>query len=357
MKEDLSIVLSYIKGFFKKKRFVFRVIGFFFVLGAVNAFFAQKEYTSRTSFVAQVSGDEKLGTGLKNIAALIGVNFNEKSDAKDLPVYLYPKLLQSIEFQRELLNTPIYVKGRDSAVTLRYYYTNIRKPDLPTTLKKYTVGLPGLLINKLKPKQAAPVRIDSINYISKQELNIIDLLNTNLIFSIDETDGAIFLTVSLPERVAAAQIADRARELLQEKIIDYRIIKAKQEYDFITKQHEVKKEEFESAQAAFASYVDRNLFNSTQTSQIRKQRLETTYNLSSMVYSELETQKIRQGIKLQEDTPVFVTLQPAIVPLEPNNDPAILVIIKFLFIGFIVAVMFYLLLIVRDKFRVIWKTV
>ena len=357
MKEDFALVLSYIKDFFKKRSFVLRIVGLFFILGLLNAFFAHKEFTSKTSFVAQVSGDEKIGSGLKNIAALIGVNFNENSDAKDLPVYLYPKIIQSLDYQRELLKTPIHVKGHDSAVTLKYYYGKIRKPDLPTLIKKYTIGLPGLIIKQFRSKPTAAVQIDSVNYISEEEMRMINLLSENVLFSIDETDGTIFLSATLPERVASAQVAERAKALLQEKIIEYRITKATQEYEFIIKQYETKKEEYQSAQASYASYSDRNMFNTTQTSQIRKQRLEMDYNLASVVYSELETQRIRQGIKVQEDTPAFMTLQPAVVPIEPTNDNAIVVVLKFVAIGFIIAVLLYLLLIVRDKFRDIWKTV
>ena len=357
MKEDLAIVLAYIKDFWKNRRFIYRIVGLFLVLGVLNAVFSHKEFTSRTSFVAQVSGDEKLGSGLKNIAALIGVNFNEDSDAKDLPVYLYPKIIQSLDYQRELLNTRIHVNGYDSAVTLKQYYSKIRKPDLPTIIKKYTIGLPGLLVNQFKSKPAAPTQIDSVNYVSEEEMRMINLLSENVLFSIDETDGTIFLSATLPERVASAQVAERAKDLLQKKIIEYRITKARQEFDFINKQYADKKEEYQNAQSIYASYLDRNMFNTTQTSQVRKQRLETDFTRSSMVYSELETQRIRQGIKVQENTPAFMTLQPAVVPIEPINDNAIVIIIKFVAIGFIIDVLLYLILMVRTKFRAIWKTI
>lgn len=357
MKEDFRILIGYLKEFWKKKRFIFSVMVVFFVIGAVNAFFSHKQFTARTSFVAQVSGGEKLGSGLKNIAELIGVNFNDNSETKDLPIYLYPKIIRSVDYQRALLKTPINVKGRDTAVTLEYFYNNIRRPDLATTLKKYTIGLPSLILRQFKSESAEVVRYDSVNYITKREMQLFAMLSENVIFTLDETDGTIFLSSTMSERIASAQVAEQAKKLLQEKIIEYRIAKATKEYNFILDQYEKKKEEFNSAQASYANYMDRNMFNSTQASQIRKQRLEMDYNLSSMVFSELETQRIRQGIKVQEDTPSFMTIQPATVPLEPNNANAILIIFKFLFLGFIVAALLYVVMMVRDSLREIWKTV
>jgi len=355
MKEDFKIIIAYIKDYWLEKRLILKVVGFFFVLGIFVAIFSPKEYRSKTSFVTQISSDEKMGSGLKNIAALIGVNFSDESEAKDLPVYLYPKLFNSLSYRRELLKTPIFIKGLDSTVSLEEYYSKIKKPDIVSLAKKYTIGLPGLILNKFKAESVPQFKIDSLNYITEQELNLISILEKSVEFAVDESDGTIYISVSMPENVAAAQVTENAKYLLQKKIIEYRIKKAKIKFDLINKQAEIKKESFKDIQTDLAQHIDKNLFNLTQSSQVGKQRLEFDYNLAYLIYYELETQKIRQQVKIQEDTPVFTTLQPSIVTIEPINDSAIIIIIKYALIGFIVSILVYLIKTTYKIFNSVWK--
>lgn len=357
MKEDLKLILGHVKDFLSKKKFIFLVLGIFILLGIFVTIFTPTRYQSNTSFLAQVSSDTGMGNGLKNIASLIGISVGNKSESKDLPVFLYPKIINSLSYQREVMDTKINVKGVDSAITLKEYYTTVKKPDFINTARKYTIGLPRLIISKFKPKrEALGVRIDSLEYISSSEMLLINKLNEDLVLTVDEFDGTISISATMPERIAATQIAENAKTILQQKIIEYRIAKAQERYNFLNKEYQIKKEEFFAAQGALARYSDRNRFNNTQTSLVRKQQLENEYNLAYMVYSELESQRIREGINLNEDTPVFTTIQPAVVPLEPINGNPFFTIIKFIFIGFIVAVFLHIFKLLFKSVKGIYKS-
>ncbi len=358
MKDDIKLVLSQVKAFFSKKRFILLVVGIFFILGIFTAIFSPKSYQSSTSFLAQLSSDSGMGTGLKSIASLIGLSVGKKSESKDLPVFLYPKIMNSLEYQREIMETKIKVKGLDSSVTLKEYYTNIQSPDLVTKVKKYTVGLPRLIISKFKSKkESIGVRIDSLEYVSIEETMLINRLKSDVIFGVDEFDGTITISATMPENIAASQVAENAKNILQNKIIEYRIAKAQERFKFIDEQYEIKKQEFFNAQSRLANYSDRNMFNNTRTSLIRKQQLENEYSLAYQVYSELESQRIRESINLNEDTPVFTTIQPAVVPVEPTNGNPLILVLKFIIIGFIASIFLYVIRISYTFFKTLYKSI
>lgn len=176
----------------------------------------------------------------------------------------------------------------------------------------------------------------------------------SLAFSVDESDGSLSIKSTMPEAVPAAQMAESARLLLQEAILDYRLSKAKEKLGFIEEQHTLKKEEFLKAQGALASYIDRNAFNNTARSQIQRQKLESEFNLASSIYRELEQQKLSQSIKIQEDTPLFTVLNPAIVPLKANESSAIITIFKYLIFGFFFAALVFAVKKVLMGLKVIW---
>ncbi len=358
MKDDIKLVLSYVKAFFLKKRFIYLTVGFFILIGIFTAIFTPKSYQSSTSFLTQMSSDSGMGSGLKSIASLIGLSVGKKAESKDLPVFLYPKIMNSLEYQREIMQTKINVAGLDSSVTLKDYYTSIQSPDVVTTVKKYTLGLPSLILAKFRPKrETSGVRIDSLEYVSAEEIMLINKLRTDVIFGVDEFDGTITISATMPENIAATQVTENAKNILQKKIIEYRIAKAQERFKFIDSQYNVKRDEFFAAQGALARYSDRNMFNNTRTSLVRKQQLENEYSLAYQVYSELESQRIRESINLNEDTPVFTTIQPAIVPLEPLNGNPVVIVLKFMAIGFIASIFLYVIILMWRFLKNMYKSI
>lgn len=358
MREDLKLLMSYLKDFFRSKRLIYSIVGIFFICGIFITLSTPNEYQSTVGFTLQTASDESpLGSGLKNIAQVVGISLGgDDSEAKDLPVYLYPKIINSLPYQQQLWETPLKFSKIDSTITFRDYYINEGRPDALKTIKKYTIGLPSLIIRSIKKKENNNIQyIDSLNYITEEEMMLKEVLVEVLQFSVDEVDGSLLIKGRMPEAIPAAQLVESARAILQKEIIKFRIGKAQDKYDFIEKQHSAKKEEFIEAQNKLASYIDRNAYNVTQKSKIQLNRLQSEYDLQKSLFTELERQKLSQSIKIQEDTPLFSILDPAIVPLKPVNDGFLFSIIKYIIIGFICSVFIYIGRSVFLEFKTIWK--
>ena len=99
MKKDLKIVIRYVKDFLRSRILILVTTGIFLIFGILTVLFTPKTYRSTVSFIAQVSENAGGGNGLKDIAAVIGFSLGKKNDnSKDLPVYLYPKIISSLPY-------------------------------------------------------------------------------------------------------------------------------------------------------------------------------------------------------------------------------------------------------------------
>lgn len=359
--EDYISLLKIFKKLWNRRRFLMRIVIAFFLFGLFIAIFSPNEYTSKIKFLSQTSSVSKVSGKWSGIAALVGVNLSTGVDNEEIPTNIYPKIISSISFQRDLMETKLNFKNNDSAISFKNYYNEHIETDAVTVLRKYTIGLPKTIVEAIKDKKSPREQVlylkDSLVFIDFEEQKLRKLLRESLIFSIDETDGVISIAVTLNEAIPAAQLAQSAHELLQKEIISYRTAKAQNQMDFIQKQFDEQIVNFKTAQYDFASYKDRNRFNITQISQIEYQKLQSEYDLSYTVFSELQRQLVAQQIQVNKDTPVFTTINEAIVPVEISNPKGVKTLITFIVLGFMFAVMYGLATEFLKKFKATWKKV
>lgn len=358
--EDYKVVLSFVKDFFRTRKFIFTLVAVFLVLGIINVLLTPRVYTSKVTFITQSAGGSNAGAGLGGIAKLLGGGggASSNSGSSDIPSFLYPSIMKSLSFQRKLYETPIKLRGVDSMITYKQYALTIEELPLKSRIAKYTIGLPKLLFSSKKSAPATVHRIDSLEYEDGTELRVIYSLSDKIALVNDEEDGTLEISASMSgEPVAAAQLAQNAQKILQEEIIRYRVGQAQEKFDFIEEQYKQRKEEYENAQARLARYNDSNLFNTTESSLIRKRQLESESNLLFAIYSDLEQQRLSQSIKIQEDTPTFTTINPAVVPLSSGGRQAIKTLLIFGVVGFLLSVLIYVLRVARRYVSSLWQEV
>lgn len=358
--EDYKIILSFVKDFFSTRKLILTFVFLFLILGIINILVTPKVYTSKVTFITQSSGDSKSSGGLGGIAKLLGGGgASSNSSTSDIPSFLYPTIMESLAFQRKLYQTPIKLKEIDTLVSFGEYALKIEEPSLKSSIAKYTIGLPKLLFSSKKSTRVVVVKsIDSLEFEDGNELKIINSLKKKILLTTNDEDGTLEISASMAnESIAAAQLARNAKKILQEEIIRYRVGQAQEKFDFIEKQYELRKDEFEKAQARLARYNDSNLFNITQSSLIRKRQLEGESNLLFTIFSDLESQRLSQSIKIQEDTPTFTTINPAIVPLKADNSNALKTLLMFGFLGFFFSALIYIFKVTRRYISILWKEV
>ena len=136
-----------------------------------------------------------------------------------------------------------------------------------------------------------------------------------------------------PEPLATAQIADKAKNLLQATITQFRIEKAQQNLAFIQSRFDDKKKEFETAQDRLARYQDGNQSMTSKRFKTEEDRLQSEYTLAFTVYTELAKQLESAKISVKENTPVFSVIESVIVPVKPSKPRKLMILTVCLLLG------------------------
>ncbi|MDO6811814.1 Wzz/FepE/Etk N-terminal domain-containing protein [Tenacibaculum soleae] len=337
--EDEIDLLALFKTILQGKKTIIRFVMVFGCIGLFIAIFSAKEYTASVTLVPQTGGS-KVSGNLGGLAAMAGINLGGGNE-EGIPPALYPKIVQSIPFQKELLQTPLSFSHISNTVSYEEYYTKHEQFNLLRFLKEYTIGLPGKIIAKLRTGGIEELNVDSLNgihKITKEENILFKMQQEQLSVNVNEKEGYIELFFSMPEALPAAQMTKKVQELLQKAITNFKIQKTKDEFEFIEERYAELKKDFEKKQAALASYRDRNQGLITSRSQSRLESLQAEYNLAFSIYSELAKQLETQKIKLKEDTPIFTVIDPVSVPVDKSKPKRILIIVVWGMLGVFIGV-------------------
>lgn len=331
-------LIALFKRLWKKRMFVIYVTLAFMVLGLMIALFSKKEYTATTVFVPQTSR-QGVSSSMSSLASLAGINLGQVGGGESLSPAIYPQLLSNVDFVKELMYTPIKFEEWPEKVTLFDYYTNedYNKPTFFGTVKKYTLGLPGVIIKAIKgsnKEEADSAAADGpLPVFTEKEYACKQVLTNLVSITINDKDGYVELSASMPEPVAAAEVATAAFNLLEKYITEYKIEKAKATLDFVNDRFAEAKADFEEKQKELASFRDANRMLTTATSQIAQERLEREYELANTIYTELARQKTQVELQVKEDTPVLSVVQPVVVPFEKSKPKRAIILIAFTFLG------------------------
>jgi uncharacterized protein involved in exopolysaccharide biosynthesis len=360
VEEDEIDLIALVKTLWEGRKTVIKSVLIFMVIGLFVAILSPKEYTASTTFVPQIS-DSKIGGNLGGLAAMAGIDLGSLSSDSGISPALYPQIVNSIPFQLELLQTPLTIEGQSEQITFIDYYTNIHSLGLLGYLKKYTIGLPMLIIKSIKGKSKAVFlnEVEGSNSpisITTEESVLIKQLKKQISLEIDQKDGYVMISTNMPEAISSAEFTKKIQELLQQYIIDFKVQKSSEQLKFIQERYTEKEQEFKKTQQKLANFRDHNQHIISAIAHTELQGLQSEYDLAYSIYAELSKHLETQQIQVKEDTPVFTVLKSVYVPVESSKPKRVIILFIWTFIGGIVGVG---LLIGKEYLREIkkkWKT-
>jgi lipopolysaccharide biosynthesis protein len=330
IKEDEIDFLQLFHKVWAGRKLILLVTIVFLILGILVALFSAKEYTATTIMVPQTS-DSKSGGGLGNLAALAGVNLGGASET--LPLTTYEKIIQSVPFKKRLVQTPLSFQGIPKKVTYEDYCKNYTKPSLLGSLMSFLLPSP-------PAEPAVTIGDDSIDIttLSREERGILNSIDGKLSLKLNEKEGFITLSCVMPEALPAAQMLQRAQQLLQETVTEFKLQKAREEYDFVSQRCNEAEKDFKAKQYAVAQFQDRNRDLFSSLPQTRLQQMQAEYNLAFSVYTELAKQLETKRIKLKEDQPIFTIIEPVSVPNERSKPKRVMIVAIWTFVGLVIGI-------------------
>lgn len=338
--EDEIDLLALAKTIWSKRRQVMSITLVFMLVGLAVALLSPKEFTASSIFIPQTSESSKGGGSLGGLASLAGINLGGMSGGTEIPPALYPKFVSSAKFRKALLYAPIHVEGRTEIVTYAKYYDEVAQPGLLANIKKYTLGLPGVIIKAIKgaPEETLVQTEDGdLIKLTESEVQHFSRLDGQLSVSPNEKEGFVSLSFVMPEPLMAAQMAKYAQELLQNEVIAYKISNAREQLNFTEERFAEKKTEFDQIQSRLANFRDRNQNISSATAMNQMERLEAEYNFAFNIYTELAKQLEQAKLQVSKDTPIFSVIQPVTIPTEKSAPKRPLILVIFTILGLILA--------------------
>ena len=142
-------LMALAKTLWEGRKIVFKSILICGVLGIVVALSTPNEYTAKSILVPQLKTDTQ--GGLSGLAALAGINLGLSQTSSEVSPLIYPLIIKSIPFQLELMNAPLQFKDAALPVSLLDHISSDKTSFNPIGLiKKYTIGLPSLILNAIK---------------------------------------------------------------------------------------------------------------------------------------------------------------------------------------------------------------
>jgi len=240
------------------------------------------------------------------------------------------------------MNTPIKFNDFEKPISLFDYIIKNKKTSVLGTVKKYTLGLPGVIIvaikGKNKPLELAKKMNDQPILLTEDQYKVSKALDDIISLDVDAKQGYLTLSVIMPEPIAAAQLTQKAQELLQQDITDFKIQKAKADLEFIQGRYNEAQAKAEGYQINIAQRTDQYKNLTSVVPQVQTTRVQTKYGIASTVYQELAKQLEQAKIQVKKDTPVFTIVEPVSIPLEKSNPNRPMILTICIFLGGIIGV-------------------
>lgn len=331
-------IMALVKQLWDGRKTVIITTCIFIALGFVAALTMKRTYSVSTVMVPQVGGSKS--SSLSSLASLAGIDLSSGSSGAELSPLIYPQIVNSVPFRKELMYTPIHYAKVDTAVSMFTYNIEIAKPTVIENVKKYTIGLPGVImkaIRKEKPDIVLPAGgaddTPKPLVLSKDEVKVLKAVSESVSLSVDKKEGYITLNVVGSEPIQTAELAMKAQQLLQEEITRFRIEKSQSELEYIQARYDEMKAEAESYQEQLARITDKTQNVTTTKDRIEHDRIQSKYNTANSIYSELSKQLEQAKLQVKRDTPVLTVIQPVTVPDRPSNSRAKTLIVWTFFGG------------------------
>lgn len=315
------------KKLWDKRKFILKVSGVGLLIGIIIAFSIPKEYSTTVILAPESKEGGSLGNA-GALAAMAGINLGGTSASGDLSSDVYPDIMQSTPFILGL--SKIYISDKKEGIdtTLFAYIKDEQKLAWWT----YVLGAPKLFVGLFSSEKEQKSIEDNKLILTKDQDDVVETLKKLVTISIDKKTGVITLETMMQSRVISATVADTLTSYLQSYIIKYRTEKARADLAFAEKLYNESKSDYSKVQQKYADYLDRNQNVILASYRVNQEKLQNEVTLAYNVYNQVAQQLQVAKVKVQDQTPVYTVIQPAIIPLIPTKPNKKLIVIGFIFV-------------------------
>lgn len=329
----------------------FKVLPIVFLLSCIWILPQPRYYNSSVMVAPENSGD--MEGGLSSIASSFGLNIGAPSSDAIYPM-LYPDLFESYEFRAKILAIKIHFTDSDNNEHHTDYYTYLSKHQKKNWLTYPFKATKSKILEFFSPDESSAKRAGSIDILDYKHLSYKDdVLMTQMgeliRCDVDKKTDVTTITVTDQDASVAAEMADSVRLLLQHYITNYRTSKARLDYTYYSELSAKAKKEYDKAVEAYSRFCDSHQEVSLLSYSTQGDKLENEMQARLQAYQTMQTQVLAAESRIQEKTPAFTLLQPAVVPPKPAGPKRMFFVAVMLFLAFAGTTIYILGDIIKEK--------
>lgn len=342
VEEETIDLVAILQKLWAKRKFILIVTGVAMALGLFVALLTPNQYTASCTLVPQTT-EKRAGGSLSGLAAMAGISLGDIGSGEVLSPNVYPNIIKNVSFQKELLYAQYTFEGIPQSISYYDFATDkqYQKFYLLGAIKKYTIGLPGVIIGAIRgePEESEGSGVgDTIPRLTYKEQKVLEDLYESFSLNLNEKQGYLQLSTTLREPRLAAQITLKAQQLLQQYLTEFKLQKVRANLEFVESSYQEARANFEAKQEELARFRDANVNLTSAMARTREEKLQSEYTLLLGVYTELAKQKEQAKIAVTETTPILTVIEPVVVPVEKSGPSRARMLIIYTFFGLIVGV-------------------
>lgn len=304
-------------------------------IGGLYSFTLDNEYESVAKVLPESTANSGLSGnlgGLSSLAGLAGISIgNGQSNGDLLTPGLYPNIIQSSPFLRELIVQKLYNPKTKSWGTVKDYLNqdNSNAPILFFKEKKSTK-----VLDKVIPLRGMS---SDLLALSPAEANAMGILKTAIKIETDKKSPAILISAKFNDPLVAANMTSLIQNQLTKYIISYRTEKSRKEMQFLQARQNDARKRYDLALFSLSNYKDQNRNVFKYVARDQEKKLQYEVDLAFNIYSTLSSQLTEAKIKIQKETPLFKILEPAQVNPSKVGPNRTLITLGAMFFGLFIS--------------------
>jgi uncharacterized protein involved in exopolysaccharide biosynthesis len=291
------------------------------------------QYTAQVKVMPEIqSKTGGLSGNLSSLAGLAGINVDGLSGGTEgIRPDLYPTVLQSIPFGLYMMRQPIKVAEVKKPFTLIEYMPWATEKSLAGSINRFLFGW--LSSDPESEKNKQETITGPVLNLSSSEQGAVDNVLSRVSGDIDKKSGILTISARMPHPDVAAEVAQYALDYLTIYVTNYRTGRARKQVGFLEQQVRHAQRRYQTAEYVLSSYRDQNRSVYLNTAKLDEQRLQADFLLTQGLFNDLTKQLEQAKIKVQEEVPVFQTLEPARVPLIKSGPKRTVIVLAAAIFG------------------------
>lgn len=284
------------------------------LIGVAVIVFLPKEYTAGCTLGLELE-DNTTRISVEGMSAFQTMNMDEIRSSRIIAPGMYPDILFSVPFQKELIYTPLFPDATGKLISFYEYF---------------------LLQNDLEEedRKSEDASARQVVELTELEKGCLDYLRKRIEVNVNHKERNLKLKVSLPQPEIAAGLAQQIQEMLQEYITRFRVAKAQAALDFIEERYSEVKDELTKRQQALIGFKEGTKERRSGLYDVQEKILLNEYELFFGLYSDIVKQREKGKIQVKENMPVLTVIEPVVLPTIPSKPQKILIVAVSLFLGF-----------------------